>query len=172
MEVLFMRTFRVVAITLIAFLLATLVLSYAFVRSEGLSARNKPSNFEYAIANFALGLSIPSEAKKLRNPLGPEPQILAEAKMQYKDHCAVCHAEDGGGNTTLSAGLSPEVPDLRAQHIQELTDGEMFYIIKHGVRFTGMPAWDLGDDHSWGLVTLLRQLPKENSSQPGSKDSK
>jgi hypothetical protein len=48
----------------------------------------------------------------------------------------------------------------------------MFYIIKHGVRFTGMPAWDLGDDDSWGLVMLLRQLPKENSSQPGSKDSK
>jgi mono/diheme cytochrome c family protein len=166
------RTFRVVAITLIAFLLAILVLSYALVRSEGLSARNKPSNFEYAIANFALGLSIPSEAKKLRNPLGSEPQIFAEARKQYKDHCAVCHAEDGGGNTTLSAGLSPEVPDLRAQHIQKLTDGEMFYIIKHGVRLTGMPAWDLGDDHSWGLVTVLRQLPKENSSQPGGMDSK
>jgi mono/diheme cytochrome c family protein len=104
--------------------------------------------------------------------LGSEPQILAEARKQYKDHCAVCHAEDGGGNTTLSAGLSPEVPDLRAQHIQKLTDGEMFYIIKHGVRLTGMPAWDIGDDHSWGLVTLLRQLPKENSSQTGSMDSK
>jgi hypothetical protein len=48
----------------------------------------------------------------------------------------------------------------------------MFYIIKHGVRLTGMPAWDLGDDHSWGLVTLLRQLPKENLSQPGGMDSK
>ena len=167
-----MRTFRVAAITVIAFLLAILVLSYAFLRSGGLSARNKPSNFEYGIANFALGLSIPSEVKRLRNPLGSDPQTLAEARKQYKDHCAVCHAEDGGGNTTLSAGLSPEVPDLRAQHIQKLTDGEMFYVIKHGVRFTGMPAWDLGDDHSWGLVKLLRQLPKENSSQPGSKDSK
>lgn len=164
--------FRVVAITLIAFLLAILVLSYAFVSSEGLSARKKPSNFEYAIANFALALSIPSEAKKLRNPLSSEPQVLAEARKHYKDHCAVCHAVDGGGKTTLSAGLSPEVPDLRAQHIQNLTDGEMFYIIKHGVRFTGMPGWDLGDEHSWRLVALLRQLPKENSSQPGSKDSK
>jgi hypothetical protein len=86
-----------------------------------------------------------SEAKKLRNPLGSEPQILAEARKQCKDHCAVYHAEDGGGNTRLSAGLSPEVPDLRAQHIQKLTDGEMFYIIKHGVRLTGMPAWDLGE---------------------------
>lgn len=75
------RTFRVVAITLIAFLLAILVLSYALVRSEGLSARNKPSNFEYAIANFALGLSIPSEAKAQKS-LGfraPNPRGSQEA---------------------------------------------------------------------------------------------
>lgn len=68
------RTFRVVAITLIAFLLAILVLSYALVRSEGLSARNKPSNFEYAIANFALGLSIPSEAKSSEIPWVQSPK--------------------------------------------------------------------------------------------------
>jgi len=41
----------------------------------------------------------------------------------------------------LSAGLLPEVPDPRAQHIQKPTDGEMLYIIKHGVRFTGMSGW-------------------------------
>jgi cytochrome c len=37
------------------------------------------------------------EAKKLTNPLSSEPQVLAEAMKDYKDHCAVCHAEDGGG---------------------------------------------------------------------------
>ena len=101
---------RVVAITLIAFLLTILVLSYVFVSSEGLSARKKPSNFAYAIANFALARSIPSEANRLRNPLSSEPQLLTEARKHYKDHCAICHDEDGGGKTTLSAGLSPEVP--------------------------------------------------------------
>lgn len=165
--------FRVVTITFTAFLLAILVLSCALVSSEGLSARKKPSNFEYAIANFALGFSIPHEAKKLRNPLSLDPLILAETRRkQYTDHCLICHAEDGSGKTKLSAGLSPEVPDLRAQHIQNLTDGEMFYIIKNGVRFTGMPAWDIGDEDIWYLVALIRQLPKENSSQPSSKDSK
>jgi mono/diheme cytochrome c family protein len=157
-----MRTFRVVAITIVAFLLGILVLSSALVISEGLSARNKPSNLEYAIANFALSLS-----KKPTNPLPSAPQILAEPRKSYKEHCAVCHADDRGGKTRLSAGLSPEVPDLRAKHIQALTDGEMFYIIKNGVRFTGMPGWDLGDDETWHLVGLLRQLPKENSSQSG-----
>jgi cytochrome c len=56
-----------------------------------------------------------------------------EAKKHYKEHCEVCHAENGNGKTETAAGLSPEVPDLRAKHIQDLTDGELFYIIKNGV---------------------------------------
>jgi len=53
------------------------------------------------------------------------------------------------GKTEMSAGMSPEVPDLRAVHIQRLTDGELFYIIKNGVRFTALPAWDMSDQHDW-----------------------
>jgi mono/diheme cytochrome c family protein len=156
-----MRIFRFVAATCLGVLLAILILSYAFLSSEGLSARKKPSNLEYAIANFAMGLSIPAEAKKLKNPLTADTQVLVEARKHYKEHCAVCHAEDGAGKTTLAAGLSPEVPDLHADHIQKLTDGEMFYIIKNGVRFTGMPGWDLEDNHNWSLVLLIRQFAKE-----------
>jgi hypothetical protein len=53
------------------------------------------------------------------------------------------------------------VPDLRAAHIQRLTDGELLYIIKNGVRFTAMPAWDMSDQHYWRLVALIRRLPNE-----------
>jgi mono/diheme cytochrome c family protein len=159
-----MRTFRFVSITFAGIVLTVLLLAYAFLRSEGLSARKKPSNFEYAIANFAMGLSIPSEAKGLRNPLTPDSQVVADARKHFKEHCAVCHAEDGTGKTPLAAGLSPEVPDLHADHIQNLRDGELFYIIKNGVRFTGMPGWDLEDNHNWGLVALIRQFAKERPS--------
>src|SRR5947208_3096426 len=127
-----MRTIRLASITFACIVLAVLVLAYQFLHSEGLSARKKPSNFEYAIANFAMGLSIPGEAKRLNNPLTPDSQVLAEDRRHFKEHCAVCHAEDGTGKTTLAAGLSPEVPDLHAAHIQNLTDGELFYIIKNG----------------------------------------
>ena len=48
-------------------------------------------------------------------------------------------------------GLSSEVPGLDAEHVQKLTDAEMFYIIKNGVRFTGMPGWDLPDGRVWQL---------------------
>jgi hypothetical protein len=83
---------------------------------------------------YPLGASIPSDAK---NPLKITSDDLVEAKKHYKEHCAICHAENGSGQTETSAGMSPEVPDLRADHIQKLTDGELFYSVKNGVRFTG-----------------------------------
>src|SRR5215203_2916546 len=110
-----MRIFRFASITFACMVLALLALAYAFLRSEGLSVRKKPSNFEYAIANFALGLSIPAEAKRLKNPSIPDSHVLPEAREQFKEHCAVCQGEDGTGKTTLAAGLSPEVPDLHAE---------------------------------------------------------
>jgi len=63
------------------------------------------------------GLSIPSEAKKQKNPLNTTQDDLVEAKKHYQEHCAVCHAKDGSGQTDTSASMSPEVPDLRANHI-------------------------------------------------------
>ena len=163
------RIFRFASTIFSCILLAVLLLAYVFLRSEGLSARKKPGNFEYAIANFALGLSVPAEAKQLKNPLTADSQVLAEARNRFKEHCAVCHAEDGAGKTPLAAGLSPEVPDLHADHIQNLTDGELFYIIKNGVRFTGMPGWDFEDNHNWGLVALIRQFAKEKPAPPPAK---
>ncbi|HEX2711678.1 MAG TPA: cytochrome c, partial [Candidatus Acidoferrales bacterium] len=75
--------------------------------------------------------------------------------------CATCHALDGNGNTVIGRNLYPRVPDLRDAVTQGLSDGELYYIISHGVRFTGMPAW--GSEHSpgetWQLVSFIRRLP-------------
>jgi mono/diheme cytochrome c family protein len=160
-----MSATKAVALTLVLLITIVLVIAYGFLASEGLSGRKKPSDFEYSIANRALGISIPSQARALKNPIQGTPDVLTDAKQHFKEHCAVCHAENGSAKTETAAGMSPEVPDLRAEHIQNLTDGELFYIIKNGVRFTGMPAWDLPDDHNWKLVALIRQLPKQYSSK-------
>jgi hypothetical protein len=65
--------------------------------------------------------------------------------------------------TELGRNLSPRVPDMTRQATQSLTDGELFFIIKNGVRLTGMPAWGRDtpeDDHqSWQLVSFIRHLP-------------
>jgi mono/diheme cytochrome c family protein len=82
----------------------------------------------------------------------------------YADHCSTCHANDGSGDTEIGRGLYPKVPDMRATNTQSLTDGELFSIIEHGIRLTGMPAWGNGtpegERDSWGLVHFVRRLPK------------
>jgi mono/diheme cytochrome c family protein len=158
-----MRTAKTFAIASTALVLTILAVCYGFLRAEGLSARRKPGNLEYAVANYALGLSIPAEAKKLKNPIKATPEILSETKKDYSDNCAVCHASDGTGITNTARGLSPKVPDLNAVRIQRLTDGEMFYIIKNGVRFTGMPGWDFPDERIWRLALLIRLLGNERA---------
>src|SRR5581483_7524082 len=109
-----MRTVKTGVVTLIALTVALFAICYGFLRSEGLSARKKPGNFEYSIANRALALSIPTAAKDAKNPMRPAPGTLTEARKYYSDNCAVCHANDGTGKTNTAKGLSPEVPDFRA----------------------------------------------------------
>ena len=64
----------------------------------------------------------------------------------------------------MGRNLFPAAPDLRLPGTQELTDGELFYIIENGIRLTGMPAWGDGSEQSqketWHLVAFLRHLPR------------
>jgi len=91
-------------------------------------------------------------------------EIVERALAHYADHCASCHASNGSGDTPVGRGLYPRVPDMRAASTQSLTDGELFSIIEHGIRLTGMPGWSTGsadgERESWGLVHLVRRLPK------------
>jgi mono/diheme cytochrome c family protein len=120
----------------------------------GISARIVPSPAEEAVARRLRNLLIPAEARAARNPLTLEPRIMAEGKAHFADHCASCHANDGSGQTALGRNLYPRAPDMRGPATQELTDGELFYIIENGVRLTGKP------EESWKLVHFIRHLPK------------
>jgi mono/diheme cytochrome c family protein len=97
------------------------------------------------------------------NPEPATPEIIADALGHYADHCAVCHGSDGSGQTQVGQGTWPKAPDMRLAATQQLSDGELFYIIEEGVRFTGMPGWSTGTPEgarsSWHLVHFIRHLP-------------
>ncbi len=131
-----------------------------FVKSRGFSARAKPTAVEYFLARNARRLAFPPEAKSLKNPLRPEPLPIAEGRDHFADHCAVCHANNGSGKTEMGSNMYPPAPDMRELGTQNLTDGEIFYIIKNGVRFTGMPGWAGEADENWKLVLFIRHLPR------------
>lgn len=155
-----MRIARVLALASIALCLAVGLWMYWFVTAHGFSARDKPSKFEAFLARHARRIASPPGARDLKNPVRPTPLAIAEARDHFADHCAICHANDGSGRTQINAGLYPPAPDLRQSDTQELSDGELYYIIKDGIRFTGMPGWGGEDEENWKLVLLIRHLPK------------
>lgn len=139
------------------------VLAYTVVR-RGLSAHEEPSRVEEVLARTMRRLATPAAAREQRNPVQPTDDVLDQALEHYADHCASCHANDGSGDTAIGRGLYPRVPDMRSSDTQSLSDGELFSIIEHGIRLTGMPAWGTGtpegERDSWGLVHFIRRLPK------------
>src|SRR5204863_6298374 len=90
--------------------------------------------------------------------------VLADGRAHWADHCAICHANDGSGQTEMGRNLYPKAPDMRQARTQNLTDGELFAIIKNGIRLTGMPACGdpsgRDDADTWKLVHFVRHLPR------------
>ena len=153
-----MTRFRIAGIVIVA----AVVVLIGWVRLQrGFSARAEPSAIERAIALTMRRASVPAAARKARNPFTSTPEILAEARTHFADHCASCHANNGSGDTELGRSLYPRAPDMRTAGTQSLTDGELYWIIHHGIRLSGMPAWGDADhdDDSWKLVAFIRHLP-------------
>ena len=138
------------------------VVAYSIV-SRGLSARAEPSRVEEVLARGMRRWATPKALRARANPVRPTVDVQAEALAHFADHCAICHANDGSGDTALGRNLYPRAPDMRAAGTQSLTDGELFSIIEHGIRLTGMPGWGTGtpesERESWGLVHFIRRLP-------------
>ncbi|MGO8814678.1 MAG: c-type cytochrome [Terriglobia bacterium] len=134
---------------------------------RGFSARTPPSAFESILAREMRRLAVPSADRQRANPFTPTPELLAEARHHFADHCAVCHANDGSGNTTLGQSLFPKAPDMRKPETQNLTDGEIYFVIHNGIRFTGMPAWGLPgpDEDSWKLTLFIRHLSQLTNAE-------
>jgi mono/diheme cytochrome c family protein len=132
--------------------------------NSGVSAREQPGRIEEFIAGGARNMAIARRARSLTNPVEYSGEVIAEGRAHFADHCAICHANDGSGNTPMGRGMWPKPPDMRQARTQDLTDGELFWIIENGIRFTGMPAWGTGtkegEEASWHLVHFIRRLPR------------
>jgi mono/diheme cytochrome c family protein len=150
---------------LVLFVVAGLIVAGGVsLTHNGLSARAQPSGLESAIAAVTRKLAMPSAARDANNPVRNTPEVQREARLHFADHCAICHGNDGSGETAMGRGMYPKPPDLRASQTQERSDGEIFWIIENGVRMTGMAAFggsgaNGNSQDSWELVHFIRHLP-------------
>src|SRR5712675_2211952 len=169
-----MKNLKVFLWVLLALIVVTLVVG-AFVLRRGISARKEPSALETRVARAVRHMAIPKIDREEENPWATvaTPAVLKDAREHFADHCSQCHANDGSGKTEMGQYLYPKAPDMRLPQTQNLTDGELYYIIRNGVPLTGMPAWGdpslehFGDDESWQLVLFIRHLPQLTSEEKG-----
>jgi mono/diheme cytochrome c family protein len=154
----------------VALIVALAVLAAAvLVRGRGVTARRTPTTTEARLAKAAWRFLVPADVRDRANPLPPSPEVIRAGLEHWADHCAICHDNNGSGETQIGRNLHPRAPDMRAAPTQELTDGELFYAIEQGIPFTGMPAWTTGtgqgEHASWELVHFIRHLPKLSAKE-------
>jgi mono/diheme cytochrome c family protein len=157
---------RTLTVVLVVATLALGGMAWIFLRTaaNGFSTRQPPTALETFLARAARRWAVPEDARTQTNPAPNTPEVLAEARAHWADHCATCHANNGSGEAEMGRNLYPRAPDMRGLATQNLTDGELFFIIQNGIRLTGMPAWGAGTAHdaqdSWKLVHFIRHLPQ------------
>ena len=132
--------------------------------TTGFSAKTEPHALEVLMARQIRHLAIPIEHRNKSNPVPLHADVLKESLAHFADHCATCHANDGSGKTPIGKNVYPKAPDLRLEDTQSMSDGELFWVIHNGIRFTAMPAWGQDEPEkdldSWKLVHFIRHLPK------------
>lgn len=154
---------RIIAVVCLIALLGVAGYGWSLIR-RGFSAHDEPSALEAFAARTARSLAVPASYRSLKNPYPPTPENIREGLEHFADHCAVCHANDGSGDTPFGRGMYPKPPDMRQPLTQNKSDGELYYTIQHGIRLSGMPAFGekgrTDDESSWKLVLFIRRLPK------------
>jgi mono/diheme cytochrome c family protein len=112
---------------------------------------------ERSIEVRAESLTVPSDLS--------DPKRIESGAGQYAEMCAGCHLAPGMKRTEIARGLYPRAPELRREG--DLTPAEEFWIVKHGVKMTGMPAWGVthNDEILWDVVAFLRKLPELTPDQ-------
>lgn len=117
---------------------------------------------EKLYGDMAVSLAVKLQAGSTQNPGAQNPRGLEAGRMAYTGACAVCHGATGDGKGMFGQAVYPPASDLRAHDTQEKSDAELFWIVKNGLSFAGMPGFgnQFSDQDVWNLVNYTRSLAK------------
>ena len=156
-----MKFLKLLLLVVLAIVVVGAVGGVLLVR-HGFRATATPPWWESVLARDLRNVAIPTRERADKNPFAGSSEAAQQGRDFFLAQCAGCHGVDGSGKTPVGLGLYPRVPDLRAAATQDLTDGEIHYIIENGVQLTGMPAWARphaeSSGNSWRLVSYIRTL--------------
>jgi thiosulfate dehydrogenase len=124
-----------------------------------ITAIAEPPTMETTIARRALNASVSHAAPKLTNPLPPSGETLRAGMKFFRENCAGCHGEPGKPSAWGKTSFYPRVPQF-AEEPPNKPDWQLFWIMKNGIRYSGMGAWGglASDEKIWQVATFLSQI--------------
>jgi mono/diheme cytochrome c family protein len=161
---------RWVLIVLIALALGAVVVIVGFAQIK-LDALQEPGHFETVLATRAKHILI---GWRSRDGIPQAPRNLRvsieEGDKLFGTECAACHGLDGHTPTDAGRWMYPRAADLTSPEVQQYSDRELFWIIKNGIRLSGMPAFGRvePDEHIWNLAHYVRTLRVSARPESGS----
>ena len=108
--------------------------------------------------------SIQVRAKQIELPDLQDEQLFLKGAGQYAAMCVNCHLAPGQSDSKIRPGLYPKPPNLSEQRVDPRT---VFWVVKHGLKMSGMPAWGIGHDDAtiWSIVAFVTRLPAMSAQQ-------
>src|SRR5688572_18490099 len=130
----------------------------------------KASSGHWAITarllDFAKLRSVSTHSLTIQAPPLDDEVLLLRGASHYENGCYSCHGGPGGDVPPMMAAMTPPPPALQSA-ASRFTAEQLFTIVKHGIKFTGMPAWPVQqrDDEVWAVVAFLRRMPDLDATE-------
>jgi mono/diheme cytochrome c family protein len=153
---------RTVILTLLAVVILSVAGAFTFIYDGvyNVAATEPHWPITYWVMETARVQAIKAQAADIKPPA----DLMDEARVvngteHFAAHCASCHGAPGVPRGDIANGLYPKPADLR-ESARRYTPGELFWIVKNGIKMSGMPSWsDHSDDELWGTVAFIEKLP-------------
>ena len=158
--------FRAFLLGVVLTVLAAAAAGYALLRTGTIPANAdaEPGWLETWAAGTSLDATLARDAPKSPNPVPLTDANLIAGIDLYGRHCAICHgtAKGEASASPIAKGEYPSPPQLATEGVEDDPEGYSFWKIKHGIRWTGMPAWKdaLSDEEIWTIALFLKHMDK------------
>lgn len=158
-----MKLFWLILIIIVVFVLGGLL--YLYSGYYDISALHPHQKVTLAILNEVRERSIAFHSKDVTAPPVVDPSVLLAGQKHFQEICRLCHGAPGFRRERFADTLYPNPPYLGSRDIQSMSDKEIYWVIKNGIKMTGMPAFGrmYHDEELWGIVKTVRSLPASNA---------
>jgi cytochrome c553 len=154
--------FTAAALAGFAGVLATLVVVSGVIPIGASSGHWPITNW---LLDFAKVRSVKTHSMRIQPPPLDDSELVVRGAAHYALGCAPCHGGPDAKVPPVMTGMTPPPPELTDEHIERWSTPQLFSIVKHGIKFTGMPGWSVQqrDDEIWAVVAFLTRMPQMNA---------